>query len=751
MNVRFVINYSFVGLLAIVMIQLGGMIYAYHAQMKETEESLNKCFQMAFNEAVDNVVNNLPYPDGTAVNIVYFPRLVEDKLDQNEYNKLGAQQTAWVLKEVYGKEFPLATLDSVLHNKLGHAYIKGETTVERFHVHTGEVFESTNREVRQGITTATSEQIFVSKPTGEAVRAIVSFPFWEIMRNVLLLSGITFSLLFVAVYMLVVQLKWLVKQQHSLQQQQEDFYLLAEKMHLPIIDILSEMPASAWKSIEDKAAVLLQMTEKTLSKAKVSEQMLKTGKTFPFKTVSIGCLAGVAMLLAAWSGYLYYVSYQKIRLRVEEKFEDAFYNETLYHRYILFRDLYPENNEESGQVHTTPYVDRLYERFRYLYKDKGYSYYLNYILVYHLYNKFDENFRMHAAYALQDSIHHMAEIPIPFSLHYADSAFNSGLRAGGFSCEGNIHWIKYPSGELMRYTGSPEVGIWDMSTKLIPLDEDSLTCIRGIVRSPQRYVIESVWYLLLSLGITFLFVCSCIFFLVRMLRMQRHLKQFRKDFTYSMIHDMKSPLQSVIMGAHILLSGKLADKPEKMAKYRQAMTEECGHLLALSNRVVMLTRIDRGELELHKETIDLASLLKDLTGKFQLKATKTVHFETLCDEGCTTVYADVFCLYEILSNLVDNAIKYSRDDVSVTLSGHRTEWGMCIRVRDNGIGIPLREQQKIFDKFERISSGARKTGASGFGLGLNYVQKVMMAHGGRVEVQSEENRFTEFMLYFPDK
>lgn len=750
MKVRPVINFSFAGLLAIVVIQLVGMIYACHIQMKETEESLNKCFRMAFDEVVDNVVNNLPYPDGTAVNIIYAPDPGRAKIDQNEYSKLGAQQTAWVLKEVYGKDFPLATLDSVLHNKLGHAYIKGETTVERFNIHTGEILESTNRMVHQGITTATSEHLFVSKPKGEAVRAIVSFPFWEIMRNVLILSGITFLLLFVAVYMLAVQLKMLVKQQHSLQEQQEGFYTLAEKMHLPVMDILSEILGKAWGDIEDKTKVLLDMTEKTLSRARAEEQVPKAGKPFPFKPVFICCLVGVSLLLAIWSGYLYYVSYQKMKLQVEEKFEDAFYSETLHHRYKQFKDLYPEDNEESERINTTPYVDRLYERFRNLYKEKGYSYYLNYVLVYHLYNKFDENFRMHAAYALQDSINHIAKTPIPFSLHYADSAFNSELRAGGFSCEGNIHWIKYPSGELVHQTGDPEIGIWDMSTKLIPLDEDSLMCVRAVVRSPQGYIIESVWYMLLSLGVTFLFVCLCIFFLVRMLRMQRHLKQFQKDFTYSMIHDMKSPLQSVIMGAHILSSGKLADKYEKTEKYRQAMTEECRHLLALSNRVVMLTRIDRGELELHKEVIDLGALLKDLTEKFQLKATKPVHFETLCEEDCV-VYADVFCLYEVLSNLIDNAIKYSGEEVTVTLSGQGTESGMCISVRDNGIGIPLREQQKIFDKFERISSGSRKTGASGFGLGLNYVQKVMMAHGGRVEVQSEENCFTEFMLYFPDK
>lgn len=107
------------------------------------------------------------------------------------------------------------------------------------------------------------------------------------------------------------------------------------------------------------------------------------------------------------------------------------------------------------------------------------------------------------------------------------------------------------------------------------------------------------------------------------------------------------------------MSGKLASKPEKIEKYKQLMHDECEHLLALSGRVLMLTQIERGELELHKEIIPLAPLLKDITEKYLLKATKEVRFMLKCEETCS-VYADIFCLREILGNLIDNAIKYSR-------------------------------------------------------------------------------------------
>ena len=135
MKSRSVINISIIGLLFIVLIQLGGMVYAYKTQMKEAEQSINKYFWMAFTETVDDIVNNLPYPDGTKVNIIHYP--VRLKLGKNEFVNRGMQQTAQVLQKVYKlKEFPLAKFDSLLHKKLEYADIKGKVTVERFNVNT---------------------------------------------------------------------------------------------------------------------------------------------------------------------------------------------------------------------------------------------------------------------------------------------------------------------------------------------------------------------------------------------------------------------------------------------------------------------------------------------------------------------------------------------------------------------------------------------------------------------------------------
>ena len=105
----------------------------------------------------------------------------------------------------------------------------------------------------------------------------------------------------------------------------------------------------------------------------------------------------------------------------------------------------------------------------------------------------------------------------------------------------------------------------------------------------------------------------------------------------------------------------------------------------------------------------------------------------------------------VFSNLLDNAIKYSHEEVKIDIICE-SEKGFCkIKVCDNGLGIPLKDQSLIFNRFERSAAVGRsgRGGAAGFGLGLNYVQQVMLAHGGRVEVESEEGCFSEFTLYFP--
>ena len=146
-----------------------------------------------------------------------------------------------------------------------------------------------------------------------------------------------------------------------------------------------------------------------------------------------------------------------------------------------------------------------------------------------------------------------------------------------------------------------------------------------------------------------------------MIAKQNKIAKIREDFSYAMIHDMKTPLSSILMGTRILRSGKLDDKPERKEKYFDIMEDEEEHLLALVNKVLTLSKLEEGKLLLEKTEVELRPIIEDLIEKFTAKAEKQVEFALDLQEE--KAYADEEFLKEALSNLIDNSIKYS-DDLS---------------------------------------------------------------------------------------
>ena len=241
-----------------------------------------------------------------------------------------------------------------------------------------------------------------------------------------------------------------------------------------------------------------------------------------------------------------------------------------------------------------------------------------------------------------------------------------------------------------------------------------------------------------------------IFTQVGIIRRQDKLAQMREDFSYAMIHDMKSPLTTLLIGLRTLRSGRLDDKPEKKERHFEVLEQEAGHLLELTNRVLTLSKLESGRLILDLDEVELPPLVESLTRTFEAKATKPVRFHT--DLQAEIVYADKEYLKEALSNLIDNALKYSKPEgVEVTVASIRKNGYIHIRVRDNGIGIPLSAQRTIFDKFERVLPKGEGKKVSGFGLGLNYVMNVVREHGGYVGVESMPGRYSEFTVSLPER
>ena len=303
-------------------------------------------------------------------------------------------------------------------------------------------------------------------------------------------------------------------------------------------------------------------------------------------------------------------------------------------------------------------------------------------------------------------------------------------------------------GQVLRRNNDRNTS-FSLLTHPVSIRRDQSKAIQIALNNPYPELAQKLSPLFLISAIILGFFAIIIVQLLRFITEQEQMAELRNDFSYAMVHDMKSPLSSIIMGAHFLHSGKVDDKPQIKEKYYTIIEDEAEHLLALVNKLLTISKLENKKLIVNKWDIYLEPIINDLIDKTKAKTTKPL--EIVTDLKVKNVLADEQYLTEAIANLLDNAIKYSKDEIKIKISTIDTDKNVLLKVRDNGIGITREEQQIIFDKFGRaaIHEKNRKGGVSGFGLGLNYVDQVMQAHGGKVTVSSEKDKYSEFTLYIP--
>ena len=255
--------------------------------------------------------------------------------------------------------------------------------------------------------------------------------------------------------------------------------------------------------------------------------------------------------------------------------------------------------------------------------------------------------------------------------------------------------------------------------------------------------------LIIATIVILIFVVGCIIYQIRIIAKLREIMQVREDFSYAMVHDMKTPLTTIFTTLSFLHNGRLDDKPEVKERFLTIAEEETDKVLTFANKILTLSKLENHKLEMHKETVPLQPILDKLAERFKLKAAKPVTFTF--DLQTPTVCADAEYLEEVFRNLIDNAVKYSKESVDIRITSDCNDNDSIIKVYDNGLGISFADQRVIFNKYERGKAGRSKckNKVSGFGLGLNFVQQVVEAHGGKIIVNSIEGEFTEFTIFLP--
>lgn len=231
---------------------------------------------------------------------------------------------------------------------------------------------------------------------------------------------------------------------------------------------------------------------------------------------------------------------------------------------------------------------------------------------------------------------------------------------------------------------------------------------------------------------------------------QKKLAEMKADFINNMTHELKTPIATISLASDSIDNPKVIDKPETVKYFTTIIREENSRMNKLVESVLQTARLERKTLKLNLKEINLSLLTEKVGEQMAIQAEArggSIHFDIFTD---ITMIADENLMENVIFNLIDNAIKYSSSAPKVEIKLKKLPGGISLSVEDNGIGMNRSEQQRVFEKFYRVSQGDVHN-IKGFGLGLSNVKEITELHGGMVQLRSEPEKGSTFTLFFPFK
>ena len=278
-----------------------------------------------------------------------------------------------------------------------------------------------------------------------------------------------------------------------------------------------------------------------------------------------------------------------------------------------------------------------------------------------------------------------------------------------------------------------------------PLKREVVT---GEVNIPLSPLLQQMMWQLGGSFILMLLLILCLTYQLRTIMEQRKVDELRKSFVNTMIHELKRPVQTLKMCIAFLNNKSMRTDEQMMDAVVQDAIFELDNLSAYLNKVRELARADNEHTILSIRTFDLAETIEKLMRLNNAPAHKVVRFETRFGEQPLWVTADPVHTANCLSNLIENAVKYSGNEVCISIDASLTDKRLHLEIKDNGIGIPPQEQGRVFDKFYRAQN-IPDANLPGIGLGLSYVKLMVEAHGGTIALQSQPGKGTTFIIEIP--
>lgn len=322
-----------------------------------------------------------------------------------------------------------------------------------------------------------------------------------------------------------------------------------------------------------------------------------------------------------------------------------------------------------------------------------------------------------------------------------DDRYRQQLNTQGFQINYSIKKVKT---KPPKDNGSPNfdrnevpVGFAKPVTYRLDIEDTTAHVLKKL--SPQ---------ILFSLFLVALTIFSFWILIKNLLRQQR-LTVLKNDFINNVTHELKTPIATVSVAIEALKSFNAMNDEHRRKEYLDISGNELNRLNMLVDKVLKISMFEKKELELKTEPLMLDAVVGEVVRSMQLQFEKHgAKVDVQMEGNHFTINGDKMHITSVVYNLLDNALKYSRESPVIHVGLHQKEGETVLTVKDNGIGISPVYRSKIFDKFFRVPHGDRHD-VKGYGLGLSYVAQVVKEHQGHIEVVSEEGKGSTFMVAFP--
>jgi two-component system phosphate regulon sensor histidine kinase PhoR len=268
---------------------------------------------------------------------------------------------------------------------------------------------------------------------------------------------------------------------------------------------------------------------------------------------------------------------------------------------------------------------------------------------------------------------------------------------------------------------------------------------------PKRkgYILKETGITIIPTVILTAFLIAIFVYTILVIFRQKKLSMIKNDFINNMTHELKTPISTISLASQMLEDGSIANTPQTVEQISRVISQETKRLSYQVEKVLQMAVFNEGKLKFKFKDFDVNKMIETVSANFELRVKNkngTLITEKLAQNAI--INGDEVHITNVIFNLLDNAVKYSKDAPEIRLTTENINQQIVISVQDKGIGIAKEHHAEIFDRFYRVPTGNIHN-VKGFGLGLSYVKKIVDSHNAKIKVESALNKGTKFTIFFP--